>query len=106
LHKKCVAPIRLSQIDKILLAETAFRFGTGCHRLRQRHGDAGVLARLDLFAVEVTAIGNGLEFLDLQGFFGRLRRIRQLRAIRAHIRYLVRDDQIVLSRSSRSPLSP
>ena len=88
--------ILISQINKILLAETAFRFGTGCHRLRQRHGDAGVLARLDLLAVEVTAIGDGLEFLDLQRFFGRLRRIRELRAIRAHIRYLVRDDQMVL----------
>src|SRR5215471_11018805 len=43
--------VLLRLIDKILLAEPARRLCAGCHRFRQRHGDAGVVARFDRLAV-------------------------------------------------------
>src|SRR5215467_5942620 len=43
--------VLLRLIDKILLAVPARRLRAGCHRFRQRHGDAGVVARFDLLAV-------------------------------------------------------
>src|SRR5262249_70063 len=47
--------VLLGLIDKILLGEPARRLRAGCHRFRQRHGDAGVVARFDLLAVGVRA---------------------------------------------------
>src|SRR5690242_12708126 len=66
--------VLLRLIDKILLAEPACRLRAGCHRFRQCHGDARVVARLDLFAVEVAAVGDGLECLDAKSLLRCCRR--------------------------------
>src|SRR5262249_29018396 len=58
--------VLLRLIAKILLAEPARRLRAGCHRFRQRHGDAGVVARFDRLAVEVPAVGDGLELVDAE----------------------------------------
>jgi hypothetical protein len=69
----------LRQIDKVLLAEASVRFGARSHRLRQSYRDASFVAGKDLRAVEVAAVGNGLEGLGLQyslclpGHIGELR---------------------------------
>src|SRR5262245_23338966 len=66
LTRRADIDVLLRLIDKILLAEPACRFRAGCHRFRQRHGDAGIVARLDLLAVEVAAVGDGLELVDTE----------------------------------------
>ena len=47
-------------------------------RFRQRHRDARVIASLDLLAVEIAAVGDGIELLDVQRFLGGLGCIREL----------------------------
>jgi hypothetical protein len=46
--------------------------------LRQRHRDAGIVAFLDLFAIEVAAIGNRFQYLDLHHLFRGLGHIGEL----------------------------
>jgi hypothetical protein len=50
-----------SDIDEVLFAEAASSFGTRSLRLRQYHGDAGLLAGLDLIAFMVATIGHRIE---------------------------------------------
>jgi hypothetical protein len=54
-----------AQIRKVLLTEAPLRFGARRLRLGQGYRDAGLVAREDLPAAEVAAIGNGLESLGL-----------------------------------------
>jgi hypothetical protein len=49
------------QIRKVLLIEAPLRFGARRLRLGQSYRDAGLVAREDLRAAEVAAIGNGLK---------------------------------------------
>src|SRR6476659_6076210 len=56
----------LRQIDKVLLTEAPLRFGARRLRLGQSYRDAGLVAREDLRAAEVAAIGNSLERLSLE----------------------------------------
>ena len=53
------------QIRKVLLTEAPFGFGARRLRLRQRYRDAGLVARENLRAVEVAAIGYSFECLGL-----------------------------------------
>jgi hypothetical protein len=53
--------ILLWQIRKVLLTEAPLRFGARRLRLGQSYRDAGLVAREDLRAAEVAAIGNGLK---------------------------------------------
>ena len=46
------------------------------HRFWQRHADACLLAGQDLLAVEVAAVGDGFEFIDLQNGLGFPRHVR------------------------------
>src|SRR5262244_4494376 len=89
--------VLLRLIDKILLAVPARRLRAGCHRFRQRHGDAALVARFDRLAVdEVAAVGDGLELVDAERLLRCCRRARKLRPIRAHIPHLMVDNQMVL----------
>src|SRR5205814_5217860 len=83
------APAGWRDIDEVLFAEAASSLGTRSPWLRQCHGDAGLLAGLDLFALIVAAISYSIERLD--GHFGSclLGHIRELMAIRADVRHLV-----------------
>jgi hypothetical protein len=65
-------------------------------QLRQRHHDACLIARQDFLTVEVAAVGNGIERINLQNCLRLLGNIRELRTVRAHIRYLVCHDQMML----------
>ena len=65
--------MRAAEIDEVLLAETAICLNAGLHRFWKRGGDAGVVARQDLFAAEVTAIGNGFELVDAENGLRLLR---------------------------------
>lgn len=89
--------ILLGDVDEVLLAKAAIRFGTRRQRLRQRHRDASLVTREDLQAVEVAAIGDGFELIRLQNRLRLLGDIRKLCPIRAGIRHLVRDDQMMLA---------
>jgi len=62
----------LRQIREVLLAKAALRLGARGHRLRQGYGDAGLIARDNLLAVEVAAIGDRLQGIGLQRAFGFL----------------------------------
>src|SRR5215475_13051506 len=56
--------IFIGQINKVLLAKAAFRFRARSLRLRQRDGDAGLIAGQDLLAVKVAAISHSFELVD------------------------------------------
>lgn len=53
-------------------------------------------ARQHLLAVEVAAIGHRFELLNMQRSFRGLGGVGEMRRIVAHIRHLVRDDQMML----------
>src|SRR5262245_66348701 len=57
--------ILVSEINEVLLAETALCLNAGCHRLWKRHNDARLVAGEDLLAAEVAAVGNGLELVEI-----------------------------------------
>ena len=56
--------VLISHITEVLLAEASFRLCVRGHRLGQCNRDASLLACQDLFAVEVTTVGDGIELLD------------------------------------------
>ena len=88
-------------IDKVLLAEAPLGFGAGRLRLRQRHGDAGIGAGLDLTAFVVAAVGDGLERLGAQ-FLPRLAGdIGKLAPVGSDIGDLMDDDEMVLGIDGR-----
>jgi hypothetical protein len=69
------------QIRKVLLTEAPLRFGARRLRLGQSYRDAGLVAREDLRAAELAAIGNGLERLGLYNPLRLLGHIGKLRPI-------------------------
>ena len=89
-------PNLFRHVDKVLLAKAALRFRAGRQGLGQRHGDPGFGAFQDLRTAEVSAIGNGRQLLRLQNRLRLLGHVRQLRAVRAAVRHLVCDDQVML----------
>ena len=70
--------VLLRQIDKVLLTEAPIRLGTRRLRLGQSYRDARLMAREDLRAAEVAAIGNGLERFGLKNSLRLLGHIGQL----------------------------
>jgi hypothetical protein len=62
--------ILFRQIGEVLLSEAAIRLRARGHRLRQRHCNIGLLAGQNLGAVEVAAIGNGIEMLSADCLLG------------------------------------
>jgi hypothetical protein len=96
LARRAAIDILLRQIDEVLLAKATFRLCARGHWLGQRHGDPRAIASQDLIAVEVATIGDGIELIGLQNGLRFVGDVRKLRAIRAHIRHLVRDDEMAL----------
>ena len=66
LSSRTAIDILIAEIDKVLLAETALCLNAGRHWFRKCHGDARLIARQDLLATEVAAIGNGFELVDAE----------------------------------------
>src|SRR6516165_3037124 len=73
--------ILVAEIDKILLAEATLGLNARGQRFRKRHGDAGLVTRQNLIAVEVATVGNGLEFIDAESFLGLASDVGELRSI-------------------------
>ena len=96
LARRAAIDILFRQIDEVLLAEATFRLRARGHRLGQRHGDPRAIASQDLNAVEVATIGDGIELIGVQNGLRLFGDVRKLCAIRAHIRHLVRDDEMAL----------
>src|SRR5262245_1492624 len=88
--------ILVSEIDEVLLAETALCLNAGCHRLWKRHRDAGPITGEDLLAAEVAAIGNGLELIDAENILYLRGDVAQLCPIRAAICDFMRHNQMML----------
>src|SRR5260221_3659563 len=76
LASRAAIDILLRQIDEVLLAKATFRLRARRHRFGQRHADACLLAGQDLLAIEVAAVGDGFEFIDLQNGLGVPRHVR------------------------------
>jgi hypothetical protein len=70
--------VLVRQIGEVPFHEAALGLGAGRHRFRQSHCDAGLIARYDLLAVEVAAIGDCLQSIGLQCGFGFLGDTREL----------------------------
>src|SRR6185295_9806050 len=64
LSSRTAIGILVTEIDNVLLAETALCLDTGCHRLWKRHRDARLIACQNLLAAEVAAIGNDFELVN------------------------------------------
>src|SRR3954452_22562844 len=84
------------QVCEVLLHKTAFSPRSGCLRFGQRHRDAGLNAGFDLLAVEVAAVRNHIERVDVEDFLRQLRHTGELGAVIADVDHLVGDDQMVL----------
>src|SRR6185295_19495386 len=96
LSSRTAIGVLLRQIDKVLLAEAPIRFGARRLRLGQSYCDAGLVAGEDLRAAEVAAIGNGLERLGLQYSLCLPGHIGELRPLRAAVRQLMGNDQVMV----------
>src|SRR4029077_13608282 len=73
--------VLVSNIAEVLLAEASFGFCVRGHRLWQRNRDTSLLACPDLFAVEVTAVGDGIELLHAQRRLGLVGHMGELRSV-------------------------
>jgi hypothetical protein len=62
--------VLVRQIDEVQLAKAALQFSARRHRLGQHHTDVCLFAGQDLLAIEVAAVGDGFEFIDLQNGLG------------------------------------
>ena len=58
--------ILVAEIDKVLLAKATLGLNARCDRLGKRNRDAGLVARQNLLATEVTPIGDGLQFVNAE----------------------------------------
>src|SRR5580700_11896677 len=87
--------ILIAEIDKVLLAEATPCLNARGHRFGKRHGDAGLMTCQDFLAAIVTPIGNGFEFVDAKHLLRLASNVCELRAIRAIVRDLMRDDQVM-----------
>ncbi|HRD79085.1 MAG TPA: hypothetical protein PK264_24660, partial [Hyphomicrobiaceae bacterium] len=87
----------LGQVGEVVLDELALSLHARGIRLRQRHGGVRVIVRLDLLAAVVAAIGDGFELVDAENLLGLAAHVGKLCPIRAAIRHLVRNDEMVLS---------
>src|SRR6516164_3089713 len=96
LPRRTAIRILCPQIDEVLLAEAAIRLRARGHRLRQCYCNVGLFAGQYLRAVEVTAVGNRIEMLSTEDLLGLRSHVGKLCPIRAGIRDLVRDDQVIL----------
>ena len=88
--------VLLRHVAEVLLAEAPFRLCVRGHRLGQRDRDAGFLAGQDLFAVEVAAVGDDIEFSTSSVAFVSLATVRELRSVGPDVGHLMRDDQMML----------
>ena len=65
-------------------------------QLWQRNRDASLLACPDLFAVEVTAVGDGIKLVHAQYRLGLVGHMGELRSVSPVVGYLVHDDQMMV----------
>jgi len=96
LTRRASIDIFIGQINKVLLAKAAFRFRARSLRLRQRNGDAALLAGQDLLAVKVAAISHSFELVHMQRGLCCLCRVRKMCRVIANVRHLMRNDQLML----------
>jgi hypothetical protein len=83
------------EVDEVVLAELSLRFHAGRCGLRQRHGDVGIFTSLDLLATVIATIGDRIELVDAENRFSLRRHVGKLCPIRAAVRHLMRDDEVV-----------
>ena len=88
--------VLLRHVTEVLFAEPPSDVDARGHRLGQRDRDARFLARQNLLAVEVAAIGDGIEVLHFQRRLRPLGHGRKLRPVVTDVGHLMRDDQMML----------
>ena len=88
--------IIIADIAKVRLAELPLGLHACGHRLGQRDGDVSLAAFKDLLGTEIASIGDHIEFVHAQGFFGLVCHRCQGCPITATLDDVVRDDQMVL----------
>src|SRR5207244_12645833 len=88
--------VLVSHIAEVLLAEASFGLCVRGHRLWQCNRDASLLACSNLFAVEVTALGDGIELLHAQRRLGPVGHMAELPPVSTVVGYLVHDDQMMV----------
>src|SRR5271168_2267254 len=93
--------VLVSHIAEVLLAEASFGLCVRGHRLWQRNRDTSLLACPNLFAVEVTAVGDGIELLHAQRRLGLVGHMGELRSVSSVVGYLMHNDQWPRRQSER-----
>src|SRR5262245_5182004 len=88
--------VLLSLMAEVLLAEAPLRLDARSHRSWQRYLNCGLLTGKDFHAAVIAAIGNGLEFIDAEDLLCPAGDIGKSCPIRAAVRDLMRDDQMML----------
>jgi hypothetical protein len=87
--------IFIAEINKALIAEATPCLNARGHRFGKRHDDAGFATCQDFLAAIVASIGNGFELVDAEDFLRPTSDVGELRSIRAFVRNLMRDDQVM-----------
>ena len=87
--------VLVAKIGKVLLAEATPCLNARGHRFGKRHRDVGLVALEDFIAAVVAAISNGFELIDAKDLFRLASDFCQLRSIRAIVRYLMCDDEVM-----------
>src|SRR5579863_5043316 len=85
------------QVSEVLFAEPALRLGVRGHRLGQGDCNASLFAGQYLLSVEVATIGDRIELVHFEHFFGLLRHPSKLSPVVAYVYDLVRNNQMVFS---------
>src|ERR1700687_689195 len=84
--------VLISYMAEVVLAEASFRLCVRGHRLWQRNRDTSLLACPNLFAVEVTAVGDGIELGHAQYRLGLVGHMGELRSVSPVVGYLMHND--------------
>ena len=88
--------VLVSHIAEVLLAEASFGLCVRGHRLWQRNRDTSLVACANLFAVELTAVGDGIELLHAQRRLGLVGHMGELRSVSPVVGYLMHNDQMMV----------
>jgi|UPI00048870DA hypothetical protein len=92
---RAAVDVLIRRVGEVLFAEPTFRLGVRSDGLGQRDCKASLFAGQYLLSVEVATVGDRLEFVHFEHFFGFLRHPSKLPTVVADVYDLMRNNQMV-----------